>query len=90
VADHLFHRDLGAGSLRSTVLQVLALAAHRRPWQLLWHVKEAARVWAALDLDSDRHSDCLGLVVGEITVFTSQVGLLTRGRRNSSPSRTPA
>jgi len=68
VADHHFYIEMGQGSLRSTLIQ------------LLWHVKEANKKWATLDLDSDRHSDCLRLSVAEITIFTSpdsSVNLLT-------------
>jgi len=68
VADHHFYLEMGGGSLRSTLIQ------------LLWHVKEANKKWATLDLDSDRHSDCLRLSVAEITIFASadsSVNLLT-------------
>ncbi|XP_023343181.1 disintegrin and metalloproteinase domain-containing protein 10 [Eurytemora carolleeae] len=60
VADHFFYDEVGKSSLHNTVML------------MLWHAKEANRFFTMADFDSDGYSDCFGITVGELTVFTTK------------------
>ncbi|CAL1531263.1 unnamed protein product, partial [Lymnaea stagnalis] len=58
VADHLFHRYYGAGSVTNTVNMMLQL------------INDADAVFRSTDFDGDGQGDNIGFIVGKVTVYS--------------------